>query len=67
MDRAQVPDAVDIAPAIRSAVAARRDLNYPRGVVAGGIPGALRPLSRADAAASSHPVVARPGVSWCFP
>jgi hypothetical protein len=38
-----------------------RDLNCARGVLGGALLTSIRPSSRADAAASSHPVPARPG------
>ena len=44
-----------------------RDLNCLRGVLAGALLGSTRPPGWADAAASSHPVVAHPGVSWRVP
>ena len=40
-----------------------QDLNGTRITVAGGIPGAVRPVSRTDAAAPSHPVLTYPWVS----
>jgi hypothetical protein len=39
----------------------------PRGVVAGPLVGSTRPSGWADGAASSHPVLAHPGVSWRVP
>jgi hypothetical protein len=44
-----------------------RDLNCAGRVVAGGIPGAVSPLSRSDAQAPSRPVPPRPGASQRVP
>ena len=49
------------------AAVARRNLNCTRGVLAGALLGSTRPSSWADAATSSHPASAHPGVSRRVP
>jgi hypothetical protein len=48
--------------AIGRAVRSHRDLNCPRGVLEGALLTSTRPASWADGAASSHRVLAYPGV-----
>jgi hypothetical protein len=52
-----------VAAAIGPAATTHRDLNCARVVLAGGIPGAVRPLSRTDAVVPSQRVPSRPGTS----
>jgi hypothetical protein len=49
------------ARAQRLAAAAHRDLNCPRGTVVSALLTSTRPSSWANAAASAHPALARPG------
>jgi hypothetical protein len=51
-----------VASASESASTTHRDLNCPRGVLAGVVLGSIRPWSWLDAQLSSRPVPAHPGV-----
>jgi hypothetical protein len=66
----EAPSSVATAPwarARRARAVAHRDLNIPRGVLGGVLLASARPSSWTDAAASSRPVLAHPGVSRPVP